>query len=181
MQEHHRKQFQQQNRFLLRLLNPKATPDNSPSERQCLELRWSRARSARRSSLGRGDRIVVVVEVDPGYSERTTVGAGGERCGVYAHVDADPRSGFMGSSRARSGSGFMGSSRRPCLHMFHLVFSCAFGRETALPHFYPPSPRRLGISLMEGDCGEQGEDGRGGTFHRWSAGATMVGEAMEDP
>jgi hypothetical protein len=90
MQEHHRKQFQQQNRFLLRLLNPKATPDNSPSERQCLELRWSRARSARRSSLGRGDRIVVVVEADLGYSERTTVGAGGEWCGVHAHVDADP-------------------------------------------------------------------------------------------
>jgi hypothetical protein len=65
--------------------------------------------------------------------------------------------------------------------MFHLVFSCAFGRETALPHFYPPSPRHVGISLMEGDCGEQGEDGRGGTFHRWSMGAAMAGEAMEDP
>jgi hypothetical protein len=40
-------------------------------------LRWSRARSVRRSSVGRGDRIVVVVEVDPGYNERTAVGAGG--------------------------------------------------------------------------------------------------------
>jgi hypothetical protein len=29
--------------------------------------------------------------------------------------------------------------------------------------------------------GEQGEDGRGGTFHRWSTGAVMVGAAMEDP
>jgi hypothetical protein len=29
--------------------------------------------------------------------------------------------------------------------------------------------------------GERGEDGRGGTFHRWSAGAVMAGAAMEDP
>jgi hypothetical protein len=29
--------------------------------------------------------------------------------------------------------------------------------------------------------GEWGEDGRGDTFHRWSAGAVMAGAAMEDP
>jgi hypothetical protein len=45
----------------------------------------------------------------------------------------------------------------------------------------PGTARRVGISPMEGDCGEQGGDGRGSTFHRWSAGAVMAGAAMEDP
>jgi hypothetical protein len=87
-----------------------------------------------------------------------------------------PQSGFMGSSHARLGSGFMGSSHRPCLHMFHLVFLCAFGRETALPRFYPPSPRRVGISLMEGQ-GAQGHGAPGeGSLARGQAGARLHGE-----